>query len=207
MSPTSLSDTPRCGYNTPPSLLIFILILMAACFSPVRSIPVFYQHLCLKPSFISRSLYHPNHLLKSRPCPLWSSSFSLCLHTIRKSSSLPPRKRITSVRSFSAPPPPAVSGMAAATTEDNPLLKDFYFPPFDAIDASHVRPGIRALLKQLVCCFCGYACVYECVWVFLTAFDEVVSVNLDVGRGIGEIGEDSGADVAKAGGAIGEDHR
>ncbi|KAI8541962.1 hypothetical protein RHMOL_Rhmol08G0101700 [Rhododendron molle] len=32
---------------------------------------------------------------------------------------------------------------------DNPLLNDFYFPPFDAIQADHVRPGIRALLKNL----------------------------------------------------------
>ncbi|XP_031095346.1 probable cytosolic oligopeptidase A [Ipomoea triloba] len=158
MSPTSLSDTPsrtRCGYNTPHSLLIcFILIFMAACFSPSRSIPIFYQHLCLKPSFISRSLSHPNHFLKSRPCPLWSSSFSLCLHTFTRKSTLPfslsPRKRLTCARRFSAPPSPAVSGMAAApTADDNPLLKDFYFPPFDAIDASHVRPGIRALLKKL----------------------------------------------------------
>ncbi|CAI9766896.1 unnamed protein product [Fraxinus pennsylvanica] len=36
-------------------------------------------------------------------------------------------------------------------TENNPLLKDFYFPPFDSIDAKHVRPGIRALLKKLEC--------------------------------------------------------
>ncbi|KAL2527871.1 Organellar oligopeptidase A [Forsythia ovata] len=36
-------------------------------------------------------------------------------------------------------------------TENNPLLKDFYFPPFDSIKASHVLPGIRALLKQLEC--------------------------------------------------------
>lgn len=31
----------------------------------------------------------------------------------------------------------------------NPLLKDFDFPPFDAIAAEHVRPGIRELLKKL----------------------------------------------------------
>ncbi|KAL2531678.1 putative cytosolic oligopeptidase A [Abeliophyllum distichum] len=36
-------------------------------------------------------------------------------------------------------------------TENNPLLKDFYFPPFDSIEAKHVRPGIRALLKKLEC--------------------------------------------------------
>ncbi|KAG7550200.1 Peptidase M3A/M3B catalytic domain [Arabidopsis thaliana x Arabidopsis arenosa] len=31
----------------------------------------------------------------------------------------------------------------------NPLLQNFDFPPFDSVDAHHVRPGIRALLQQL----------------------------------------------------------
>ncbi|CAN7037555.1 unnamed protein product [Brassica rapa subsp. trilocularis] len=31
----------------------------------------------------------------------------------------------------------------------NPLLQNFNFPPFDVVDARHVRPGIRALLHQL----------------------------------------------------------
>ncbi|KAB1202004.1 Organellar oligopeptidase A, chloroplastic/mitochondrial [Morella rubra] len=44
--------------------------------------------------------------------------------------------------------------MAAATALDeplgvNPLTQDFEFPPFDVVDAKHVRPGIRALLKKL----------------------------------------------------------
>jgi oligopeptidase A len=39
--------------------------------------------------------------------------------------------------------------MAAA--DDNPLLAaDFDFPPFDRVDPSHVRPGIRDLLTRLV---------------------------------------------------------
>nr|POE76619.1 organellar oligopeptidase a, chloroplastic/mitochondrial [Quercus suber] len=33
--------------------------------------------------------------------------------------------------------------------ESNPLLQDFDFPPFDVVEAKHVRPGIRALLKKL----------------------------------------------------------
>lgn len=37
----------------------------------------------------------------------------------------------------------------STVNDDNPLLKDFEFPPFDAIDACHVRPGMRALLKKL----------------------------------------------------------
>nr|XP_017256567.1 PREDICTED: probable cytosolic oligopeptidase A [Daucus carota subsp. sativus] len=32
---------------------------------------------------------------------------------------------------------------------DNLLLKDFYFPPFDSIQAHHVRPGVAALLNKL----------------------------------------------------------
>ncbi|KAF8016469.1 hypothetical protein BT93_H1861 [Corymbia citriodora subsp. variegata] len=31
----------------------------------------------------------------------------------------------------------------------NPLLRDFEFPPFDVVEAKHVRPGILALLKKL----------------------------------------------------------
>ncbi|KAM0012130.1 putative oligopeptidase A [Helianthus debilis subsp. tardiflorus] len=38
----------------------------------------------------------------------------------------------------------------SSTVDDhNPLLNNFEFPPFDAIEASHVRPGMRALLKKL----------------------------------------------------------
>lgn len=36
-----------------------------------------------------------------------------------------------------------------ADLDQNPLLKDFDFPPFDAVKPEHVRPGIRALLKKL----------------------------------------------------------
>ncbi|KAI4314451.1 hypothetical protein L6164_027359 [Bauhinia variegata] len=43
--------------------------------------------------------------------------------------------------------------MAASALEENiegnPLLQDFDFPPFDVVEAKHVRPGIRALLKIL----------------------------------------------------------
>ncbi|XXG63604.1 hypothetical protein AAC387_Pa05g1752 [Persea americana] len=31
----------------------------------------------------------------------------------------------------------------------NPLLKDFVFPPYDAVDPKHIRPGIQYLLKKL----------------------------------------------------------
>ncbi|MFS7955731.1 putative oligopeptidase A [Helianthus anomalus] len=38
---------------------------------------------------------------------------------------------------------------ASFSSIHNPLLNNFEFPPFDAIEASHVRPGMRALLKKL----------------------------------------------------------
>ncbi|KAI5581229.1 hypothetical protein POPTR_007G004600v4 [Populus trichocarpa] len=39
--------------------------------------------------------------------------------------------------------------MATVVDESNPLLQDFEFPPFDVVEHKHVRPGIRALLKNL----------------------------------------------------------
>ncbi|KAF2295747.1 hypothetical protein GH714_033807 [Hevea brasiliensis] len=35
------------------------------------------------------------------------------------------------------------------TFHSNPLTQDYEFPPFDVVEAEHVRPGIRALLKKL----------------------------------------------------------
>lgn len=47
----------------------------------------------------------------------------------------------------------AAAGIATATIEEslesNPLLRNFDFPPFDVVEAKHVRPGIRALLQKL----------------------------------------------------------
>ena len=49
----------------------------------------------------------------------------------------------------------------------NPLLQNFEFPPFDVVDAHHVRPGIRALLHQLVriCCLCYSICWCDRMYV------------------------------------------
>ncbi|GKD05824.1 hypothetical protein Tco_1180798, partial [Tanacetum coccineum] len=71
----------------------------------------------------------PKYLIKSR---LYPSSFHFrhCPH--------PRLRRYTVAASFSD-----------QSLEDNPLLQDFVFPPFDVIDASHVRPGMRALLTKL----------------------------------------------------------
>ncbi|KAG8073029.1 hypothetical protein GUJ93_ZPchr0006g45491 [Zizania palustris] len=37
----------------------------------------------------------------------------------------------------------------AAATDDNPLLADFDFPPFDRVEPQHVRPAVRTLLARL----------------------------------------------------------
>jgi oligopeptidase A len=34
-------------------------------------------------------------------------------------------------------------------TDDNPLLADFDFPPFDRVEPIHVRPAVRTLLARL----------------------------------------------------------
>ncbi|GMH06492.1 hypothetical protein Nepgr_008332 [Nepenthes gracilis] len=94
----------------------------------------------------------PEHLHKSFPCPLWSSSFSFCLHSLRKhtataifvSYSVP--SYATSMTSYSLSTAPL---NAVNNVDDNPLLQDFDFPPFDAVKPNHIRPGIRALLKKL----------------------------------------------------------
>ncbi|XP_006648170.2 probable cytosolic oligopeptidase A [Oryza brachyantha] len=38
---------------------------------------------------------------------------------------------------------------AMAATDDNPLLADFDFPPFDRVEPAHVRPAVRTLLARL----------------------------------------------------------
>ena len=133
------------GSSTTPSLILSrFLILMATRFSLSRS-----ARLCLRPTSTFSRLSTKN-LLQCPSCPLWSSSFSLCLHTFRKSTS--PGKSIT-VRSFS-PSSASISdhpSKMSMASDDNPLLKDFDFPPFDVIEAKHVRPGIRALLNKIVC--------------------------------------------------------
>ncbi|MED6218360.1 hypothetical protein PIB30_026052 [Stylosanthes scabra] len=95
----------------------------------------------------SSSLFRPKQFSKSRPCPLWSSSFSFCLDAIHKPTSPTPF-----APSHSHPHSSSFS-VAASSRDDvvqgNPLLQDFEFPPFDAVQAQHVRPAIRTLLAQL----------------------------------------------------------
>uniref|UniRef100_A0A0D3FCE8 oligopeptidase A n=1 Tax=Oryza barthii TaxID=65489 RepID=A0A0D3FCE8_9ORYZ len=50
-------------------------------------------------------------------------------------------------------PSPATCSAAYASssmaTDDNPLLADFDFPPFDRVEPTHVRPAVRTLLARL----------------------------------------------------------
>ncbi|XP_030528229.1 probable cytosolic oligopeptidase A [Rhodamnia argentea] len=107
---------------------------------------------------LSRSVRHHRHHLhryarhhslskKSFPCPLWSSSFSFCLQSPRRSTSLSLSTTCSSVPT--RPIAPRAPPMADVADESNPLLQDFEFPPFNAVEAKHVRPGILALLKEL----------------------------------------------------------
>ena len=119
--------------------LLIVNMLMATRISLSRSI-----HPLLKRT--PHSLLSPKHFHKSHPCPLWSPSFSFCLQTFHKSTSPPLSLSYHSCSSLSA------SLMEdSISIESNPLLQDFDFPPFDAVEPKHVRPGIRALLKSLVC--------------------------------------------------------
>ncbi|KAL9464058.1 hypothetical protein AB3S75_001789 [Citrus x aurantiifolia] len=127
--------------------LLVLNMLMATRFSVSRSV-----HPILRKSPKRISQLTSKHLHKSQSCPLWSSSFSFCLQSLHKS-----KTTSLSFSTSSACPPSSLSMAASATAsavddlslKDNPLLQDFEFPPFDVVKAEHVRPGIRALLKQL----------------------------------------------------------
>lgn len=131
--------------------ILMVNVVMATRISVSRSLHPILRH-SPKQNHIFTPGFASKHLRKSHLCPLWSSSFSSCLNSLHKS-------KTTSSHSFSSTSIscPASLSMAAATAavdevslQDNPLLQDFEFPPFDVIDAKHVRPGIRALLKNLV---------------------------------------------------------
>ncbi|KAL8197976.1 hypothetical protein R6Q57_030003 [Mikania cordata] len=89
-------------------------------------------------SFVRAST--PKSHLKSPFCPLRPSSFYFRLRPS------PPLLQHSSVAAFFSGQPQSPS---PTSIEENPLLQDFEFPPFDVIDASHVRPGMRALLNML----------------------------------------------------------
>ncbi|PPD94849.1 hypothetical protein GOBAR_DD08130 [Gossypium barbadense] len=132
-------------FNT---IFVSVNILMASTrFSLSRSV----QPILKRPPCSSSPRFAPKALLKSYPCPLWSSSFSFCLQTLHHSTSPYLSSSSSSFSSCSSFSPPS---MASSFTVDdsvgsNPLLQDFDFPPFDIVEAKHVRPGIRALLKKV----------------------------------------------------------
>ncbi|CAI9268834.1 unnamed protein product [Lactuca saligna] len=108
-----------------------VVVVMAIVVSLVRS---FHRPLC---SFSSST---PKHLLKYHICPFWSPSFLFCLPHPPLSTLLPLLLTfafpVTAHRRDSFCPATLPSSMLTVSN-DNPLLKDFMFPPFDAIDACH----------------------------------------------------------------------
>ncbi|KAB5526543.1 hypothetical protein DKX38_020390 [Salix brachista] len=121
------------------AVLLIINLLMASRIPLSRSILLLQR----TNNHFPHSHFTPKRFPKSYPCPLWSSSFSSCLQTLHQSSTTTattPPFISTCYSSFSKDP---------ITDEANPLLQDFEFPPFDVVEASHVRPGIRAILKNL----------------------------------------------------------
>ncbi|KAK9061944.1 hypothetical protein SSX86_019128 [Deinandra increscens subsp. villosa] len=123
--------------------LLIVVVTMATIISLARS---FRRPLCYPSSSTSNRL-------KSRICPIPPPSFLRCL-PVPPTTTLLRHSRLHSLpaavlplrASFSSA---TVPSSMATVSDDNPLLKNFDFPPFDSIDASHVRPGMRALLKKL----------------------------------------------------------
>ncbi|KAF3795877.1 Organellar oligopeptidase A [Nymphaea thermarum] len=130
-------------------LLVVNILMATACVSST-----------LRAASFSRSLHRasrrlsPRLLRKSRPCPLWSSSFLFCLHSLPRTT---PLRSPLCLDPLPSPSPARFRPMASlASSEvmdpslaDNPLLQACVFPPFDVVEAKHVRPGIRAILKEL----------------------------------------------------------
>ena len=153
---------------------------------------------------LSRSLSQLKQFPKSHPCPLWSSSFSFCLHTLRKSTS-----PIRASSSFS--PSMAASSPLNDAVEGNPLLQNFDFPPFDVVEPKHVRPGIRALLGKLVTIitssllFSRFGFWFGFREMGRGWFEVLGVLFFYVGKWIGGARTERGTVVAKVGGTVGED--
>ncbi|KAK8583896.1 hypothetical protein V6N12_068151 [Hibiscus sabdariffa] len=100
--------------------------MASAHFSVSRSLhPILKRQRPHFSSYPSSPRFAPNALLKSHPCPLWSSSFSFCLQTFHRSTS-----PYLASSLFSSLSPPSMASSVS-------------------LEAKHVRPGIRALLKKL----------------------------------------------------------
>ncbi|XP_078430635.1 putative cytosolic oligopeptidase A [Wolffia australiana] len=89
------------------------------------------------------SLLSSCRVISPLACPLSPSSSSVCpVGAARRSSSAAPHRHLPMAAAATASaPPPAL--------DSNPLLQDFAFPPFNAVRAEDVVPGVRELLKRL----------------------------------------------------------
>ncbi|KAL4644443.1 hypothetical protein ACB092_02G165700 [Castanea dentata] len=136
-------------YLAIPSIIRALLILnmlMATRICLSRSVhPLLKANSRTLPLLFSKS----KSKSKSYPCPLWSSSFSLCLQTLHKSTITNPTSFLSHSSFSCSATLPSSSLPMEESIENNPLLQDFDFPPFNVVEAKHVRPGIRALLKKL----------------------------------------------------------
>ncbi|KAL2904169.1 Organellar oligopeptidase A chloroplastic/mitochondrial [Bienertia sinuspersici] len=133
--------TPKSNpYPLVGTLLILHLLMASSSVSLSRSFSLsLLRPTCIQFSNLRNfSRISPKHLRKSYPCPLWSSSFSFCVDYTRH------RTTSFSLSSYSS-----MASSTPAVDQTNPLLTDFDFPPFDSVKPEHVRPGIRAILKQL----------------------------------------------------------
>ncbi|OAY75181.1 Organellar oligopeptidase A, chloroplastic/mitochondrial [Ananas comosus] len=142
---------------------------LARALAPLRFIIVALNMLALARVSLTRSfplrspLFSPLKTLtltltltpKPLTCPLWSSSSSsssgFCLPRGPESTTSPLSAGFCAAALSPSPPPPPPMAAAGADEglDSNPLLRDFDFPPFDVVDAKHVRPGIRELLRRL----------------------------------------------------------
>jgi oligopeptidase A len=115
---------------------ILITMLSLSRFSLTRSISLpaallTTQSLRKKPSSLS--------------CPVLPLSHPFSAYLRQRTRSHRPICAATMASGSTVDPTPSVAD------SDNPLLKDFDFPPFDVVEPKHVRPGIRELIRRLVC--------------------------------------------------------
>lgn len=150
--------------------LVLQALLIANMLMASRILLAASVHPLLKTTY-SLSISSPNHLQKSIPCPLWSSSFSFCLHNLHNSVTSSSIHSSSPCFSLSSPSM-AASAVVDEISQSNPLLQDFYFPPFDVVEAKHVRPGILTLLKKLVCPF-----QFSCFFLLKKTFPPILLFN------------------------------
>ncbi|KAJ1692478.1 hypothetical protein LUZ63_009176 [Rhynchospora breviuscula] len=109
------------------STILLLAMLSLSRFSLTRSLPISLLRRQSKPSL-------------SLSCPVLPLSY--------------PFSSYLRHRSKSQSPPICAASMASHPTapfidSDNPLLNDFVFPPFDVVEAKHVQPGIKELIRRL----------------------------------------------------------